>query len=149
MILRRVIKHFRNQEWTAIFLDFIIVVVGVFVGLQVANWNEARAQKAQERGFLIQLREEVREIDRIREDQARFTNRIIEGGRRSPFLTVAKIASRIVKHCSLISSMPPKPGATAFRWTSTAKSTVWDSPRMRRRGPPFRISTRASKPGVL
>jgi hypothetical protein len=28
MILRRVIKHFRNQEWTAIFLDFLIVVIG-------------------------------------------------------------------------------------------------------------------------
>ena len=28
MILRRVIKHFRQQEWTAIFLDFLIVVVG-------------------------------------------------------------------------------------------------------------------------
>ncbi|VAV98847.1 hypothetical protein MNBD_ALPHA05-849 [hydrothermal vent metagenome] len=40
MILRRVIKHFRNQEWTAIFLDFLI---GVFVGLQVSNWNDRRA----------------------------------------------------------------------------------------------------------
>ena len=40
MILRRVIKHFRNQEWIAISLDFFIVVVGVFVGLQVQEWNE-------------------------------------------------------------------------------------------------------------
>ncbi len=45
MILRRVIKHFRNQEWTAIFLDFLIVVVGVFVGLQVQNWNEQRGDR--------------------------------------------------------------------------------------------------------
>jgi hypothetical protein len=37
MILRRVIKHFRNQEWTAIAIDFVIVVFGVFVGIQVAN----------------------------------------------------------------------------------------------------------------
>ncbi len=29
MILRRVIAHFRKQEWTAIVLDFLIVVVGV------------------------------------------------------------------------------------------------------------------------
>lgn len=42
MILRRVIAHFRNQEWTAIALDFVIVVVGVFVGIQVSNWNEER-----------------------------------------------------------------------------------------------------------
>jgi ribosomal protein S10 len=42
MILRRVIAHFRKQEWTAIFIDFVIVVVGVFVGLQVSNWNATR-----------------------------------------------------------------------------------------------------------
>ncbi len=46
MILRRVIAHFRKQEWTAIALDFLIVVVGVFIGIQVANWNEARGDKA-------------------------------------------------------------------------------------------------------
>ena len=46
MILRRVIEHFRKQEWTAIFLDFVIVVMGVFVGLQVSNWNAARADRA-------------------------------------------------------------------------------------------------------
>jgi hypothetical protein len=41
MILRRIIQHFRNQEWTAIGIDFLIVVIGVFVGIQVANWNQA------------------------------------------------------------------------------------------------------------
>lgn len=39
MILRRIIKHFRDQEWTAIAIDFVIVVVGVVVGIQVSNWN--------------------------------------------------------------------------------------------------------------
>ncbi|OFW98703.1 MAG: hypothetical protein A3E78_12745 [Alphaproteobacteria bacterium RIFCSPHIGHO2_12_FULL_63_12] len=39
MILRRVIAHFRKQEWTAIFLDFVIVVAGVFVGLQAQEWS--------------------------------------------------------------------------------------------------------------
>ncbi len=46
MILRRVITHFRKQEWTAIAIDFVIVVAGVFVGLQVNNWNAARAEAA-------------------------------------------------------------------------------------------------------
>jgi hypothetical protein len=45
MILRRVIEHLRKQEWTAVAIDFVIVVVGVFVGLQVSNWNEARANR--------------------------------------------------------------------------------------------------------
>ncbi len=55
MILRRVINHFKNQEWTAIFLDFLIVVVGVFVGLQVSNWNEAREDRARGDEYLERL----------------------------------------------------------------------------------------------
>ena len=46
MILRRVIAHVRKQEWTAIAIDFVIAVVGVFVGIQVGNWNESRRETA-------------------------------------------------------------------------------------------------------
>ncbi|HBS34132.1 MAG TPA: hypothetical protein DEA50_03505 [Parvularcula sp.] len=60
MILRRVIEHFRKQEWTAIFLDFVIVVAGVFVGLQVSNWNAARAETAQERDILASIAQDLR-----------------------------------------------------------------------------------------
>ena len=43
MILRRVIHHAKKQEWTAIAIDLVIVVVGVFIGIQVSNWNADRA----------------------------------------------------------------------------------------------------------
>ncbi|GJL91354.1 hypothetical protein [Hyphococcus sp.] len=59
MILRRVIAHFRKQEWTAIALDFLIVVVGVFVGLQVNNWNDDRNSQAREKAYLIALKQDV------------------------------------------------------------------------------------------
>jgi hypothetical protein len=42
MRLRRIIAHLKEQNWIAVVLDFVIVVIGVFVGLQVNNWNEAR-----------------------------------------------------------------------------------------------------------
>ena len=45
MILRRVIEHVKAQNWTAVALDFVIVVMGVFIGIQVANWNEAIAEE--------------------------------------------------------------------------------------------------------
>ena len=63
MILRRVIKHFRKQEWTAIFFDFLIVVVGVFVGLQVANWSAARANRADDLLYMQRLHEEIERSD--------------------------------------------------------------------------------------
>ncbi len=59
MILRRMIEHVRTQNWTAIGIDFVIVVVGVFMGIQLGNWNEARAVKAQERSYLVLLHEEL------------------------------------------------------------------------------------------
>jgi len=59
MILRRVIAHFRKQEWTAIFLDFVIVVAGVFVGLQVNNWNAAQADARAYDEALDRLRGEI------------------------------------------------------------------------------------------
>jgi len=69
MILRRVIGHFRRQEWTAIAIDFVIVVVGVFVGLQVNNWNEARAERMREAAHLAGLAQDIRadiaDIDEI------------------------------------------------------------------------------------
>jgi hypothetical protein len=45
MILRRVIQHLLKQEWTAIGIDFLIVVVGVFVGLQANSWNEEKSAR--------------------------------------------------------------------------------------------------------
>lgn len=60
MILRRVIEHVRKQEWTAIAIDFVIVVVGVFIGIQVANWNQQHAIDRQAEIFTERLRADLR-----------------------------------------------------------------------------------------
>ncbi len=46
MILRRITEHVKAQNWFAVGLDFVIVVLGVFIGIQVANWNDGRADSA-------------------------------------------------------------------------------------------------------
>ena len=46
MILRRIAEAFRRQDWFTVFVETMIVVVGVFVGLQVDNWNAARVVDA-------------------------------------------------------------------------------------------------------
>ena len=60
MILRRVIEHLRVQNWTAIAIDFLIVVVGVFLGMQVNIWNQARIEKAETQRLLEQIVPELR-----------------------------------------------------------------------------------------
>ncbi|MFK8012423.1 MAG: hypothetical protein AB8B80_10305 [Marinicellaceae bacterium] len=48
MILRRITKHVTNQNWFAVFIDFIIVVFGVYMGLQVQQWSQNMSSRAEE-----------------------------------------------------------------------------------------------------
>jgi hypothetical protein len=60
MILRRVVEHAKTQNWFAAALDFFIVVLGVFVALEVANWNQARQNRQEERRYYGQLLVDLR-----------------------------------------------------------------------------------------
>lgn len=55
MFLKRIIEHLRTQNWFAVALDFFIVVIGVFVGIQVDNWNQARIERHKEQEHLVLL----------------------------------------------------------------------------------------------
>jgi hypothetical protein len=59
MILRRLTENLRAQNWTAIMIEFAIVVIGVFVGTQVSNWNQERLEKLATNKMLDQLRPEI------------------------------------------------------------------------------------------
>ena len=60
MLLRSVIKHVGEQNWAAVAIDFVIVVVGVFIGIQVANLNEARIENQQSARFTERLLADLR-----------------------------------------------------------------------------------------
>jgi hypothetical protein len=44
MILRRLSQSLKEQNWTAIVIEFILLVGGVFLGMQVSNWNAERVE---------------------------------------------------------------------------------------------------------
>ncbi len=55
MILRRLSQSLKQQSWTAIWIEFVLLVVGVFLGIQVANWNEQRVEDSRARAYLVRL----------------------------------------------------------------------------------------------
>ncbi|MBI1391942.1 MAG: hypothetical protein GC152_04295 [Alphaproteobacteria bacterium] len=61
MILRRLSQHVKDQNWFAVVLDFLIVVAGVLIAIQLANWNEARARNVELREQLGSLHGEFTE----------------------------------------------------------------------------------------
>ena len=62
MLLRRVIQHFRNQEWTAVAIDLVIVVVGVYIGIQAQSWSNERENLVIEERYLSDLRAELEQM---------------------------------------------------------------------------------------
>jgi hypothetical protein len=62
MILRRLSKNLQAQNWTAITIDFLIVVLGVFLGIQASNWNQARTDRAETRHLLMRIAPEIDQI---------------------------------------------------------------------------------------
>lgn len=55
MLLRRITMHVNDQNWTAIGIDFAIVVIGVFVGLQLTTWNEERIAQSRTASYYERL----------------------------------------------------------------------------------------------
>ena len=60
MILRRFADALRQQNWTAIAIEFALLVLGVFLGIQVANWNEERETQRKAAVFTARLTEDLR-----------------------------------------------------------------------------------------
>ena len=85
MLLRRITEHVKAQNWFAVFVDFVIVVVGVFIGIQVSNWNEARVDAISERQYLERLHDEVVTViqqrannDRNRQERLDALNSVVD-----------------------------------------------------------------------
>ena len=118
MLLRRITEHVKAQNWTAVFLDFVIVVVGVFMGIQVSNWNDARSDRIYASNALQRLENDFqrilartdRSLEMHRENLAA-VNRLIVGIRTGEF-EVTSIKNDI----NLASNFATPPGpSTAFR----------------------------------
>ena len=111
MITRRLVDNLKRQRWTGVFIELGIVVLGVFIGMQVSNWNEARRDRALERQYLERLREDFALSEsgaesgiEFMESQARGATlmldhlracRLDEAGQRADFASALYVLGRI------------------------------------------------------
>jgi len=67
MILKRLSAAVAEQNWITVFLEILIVVVGIFLGLQVDDWNEVRKDRVREAEYLqridVELAEDITEFE--------------------------------------------------------------------------------------
>jgi hypothetical protein len=110
MLLRRVSEHVRAQNWFAVLVDFLVVVIGLFIGLQVDTWWENRKEQALEQLYLVELLEDFNGNDAKLSEARAGLERIIEAmvelqgqaALESPDLDVQALNERF----ALIQSMP-------------------------------------------
>ncbi|MEM6585757.1 MAG: hypothetical protein AAF692_08380, partial [Pseudomonadota bacterium] len=69
MRLRRITQHIKDQNWTAIGIDFVIVVAGVFLGIQLGNWNQQASLNQEKARYLQQLSADFQTTEETLEDQ--------------------------------------------------------------------------------
>ena len=84
MILRRFMSHIKDQNWFAVGLDVVVVIVGIFLGMQVTDWNEQRKINNQIDEYLGRLFEDL-------EDDIR-----IFGDLKNYYLTVSEYGEHVV-----------------------------------------------------
>ncbi len=107
MILRRLATSIRKQDWFTVVIETLIVVFGVYLGIQLGNWNSDNASARSERAILEQLHEEVLtaqaaigpyEIERYTETAQLILRDIYEGENNLPpnFLCPAVAGSHLV-----------------------------------------------------
>ena len=58
--MSRFIAHLRRQDWTAVAIELVVVIVGVFIGVQASNWNEDREKDQKSAVFTQRLKADLR-----------------------------------------------------------------------------------------
>ena len=59
-ILRRTVAKLRDKDWTAVAIELVVVIAGVFLGVQAANWNAGREQERKSVVFTERLETDLR-----------------------------------------------------------------------------------------
>lgn len=59
MILRRFMEHIKDQNWFAVSLDVLVVIVGIFLGTQATDWSERQHEREKSVQYMERIREDL------------------------------------------------------------------------------------------
>lgn len=77
MAIRRFREHIAAHNWFAVGIDVLIVIVGVFLGLQANNWNQARVERSAARAYRAEIVENLRANEISIDDQVAYYRRVL------------------------------------------------------------------------
>lgn len=76
MILQKLASAIRRQDWFQVVIEVLIVIIGIFLGLQVQNWYEDQADRKLEQEYLVKLHRDTDQLIAIAEVFTNSTARV-------------------------------------------------------------------------
>ena len=67
MIFSRLKTAIRAQNWVAVTIEIVVVVLGVVIGFQITDWGARRADLAAEKSYLTQISADLLDTKRLQE----------------------------------------------------------------------------------
>lgn len=77
MLLRRLMAHVRGENWFVVVLDLLVVIVGLFIGLQIDTWWEEQKEARLESVYLMEIQEDFEANKSSLEEQIRDAEKVI------------------------------------------------------------------------
>lgn len=79
VILQRLVSNLKNRRWSDLGLELVVVVVGIFLGLQADDWYRARAEQQQLATYLQAVSNELETTASLRRGYIAWHERVIDG----------------------------------------------------------------------
>lgn len=76
-MMKRAAEALRRQDWTAISIEFVLVVVGVLLAFQISQWSAGRDEERIRKDSIGRLLRESEQDVAVLEDQHRFQKKFI------------------------------------------------------------------------
>ncbi|HBJ91270.1 MAG TPA: hypothetical protein DDZ43_00200, partial [Hyphomonadaceae bacterium] len=70
----------RKQDWFAVIIETLIVVMGVYLGIQLGNWNSERQQHADADRYIVQFSQTLDETAEHLETMLEFYDGVLNDG---------------------------------------------------------------------
>lgn len=61
MLVKRIAEHIRRQDWTAVAIEFLIVVIGIYAAFELDRWRDLEAERRANKNFIRMLSLELEE----------------------------------------------------------------------------------------
>ena len=79
MIIKRIFTELGNQKWSTLGLEILVVIIGIFLGLQADGWYESQSKKRELYSYYGALSDELANTAWMRKNYVRWHEGVIDG----------------------------------------------------------------------